>query len=908
MKKEQLLLVIAIAAAALIAYLNSGLYESVLGGSLPEGSKVDARTNVVYDPQTGLADLRWPDRSYLRERRTEQREEPPVLELPTELDPEYVRLLPWPAPLPDRWAKQRERIVVVPAAAPPPENTDTGSAPEEPDDGDDEAVDPLKAKPKYDLTKVARLVKRDGTEIPVVLLPSGRLKDKPVWTILETWPAAEFWVIQISEKGDEMGRFEITAEQQGSTYQTAHLERSCLNEFHEERIRRGVRDDDRAGLLELARWAANSLSAKPGYFREAMRLALDTFAKARALKFDLPLAREIAAVCRAAFDPEREIATLQEFLAEHPNDLVAAEALANALDRVGAHGPARDLWVRAADGGSVSARIGLAENLYESGEWDAALAEFAKVQGAADRASQARGYEGEARILVHRGDFAKAQTAAERAAQSSETDVRTQLTLGAVRYYLGRFADAERAFRAAVALSRPTETRALSNLGMALVALDRLDEAEKAFRTCIEVDPLNYFDPVVGLGEVLQRRGQFVAANDLFETARTRAPHDPWVLLRLGTSKLRDDLPDAALELAEAVIKASPGCVDGLRLAGGAAAALPAPNHKLALDRLGRARDKEPQNVELLRQHVRVLIVAGRNAEARALLEDATATGTGFARRDGRSLLLLAIARFRDGAEVESVREAIDNALRTEVDDAAKEYAKALRKQIDEWDGLRVWQDEFKRSGQSLLNGWNEEDALHGITVSSVATGDDSYILVKGGARSAAEERNATHFERTEDARRIRKWEARIRLMSSDTRFWMHVYKEPLQSPGGTGRGRQGAEFALHVTADRALQLWLAGGKNSKGLEVVELKDESGQNLLWPSDGDWHTIRMVRVDNEAGRWQVTLDDRPLGEVVEITQLASARNSQVLLGFQVDAERGTNVEVRIDRVRLTRSID
>ena len=122
------------------------------------------------------------------------------------------------------------------------------------------------------------------------------------------------------------------------------------------------------------------------------------------------------------------------------------------------------------------------------------------------------------------------------------------------------------------------------------------------------------------------------------------------------------------------------------------------------------------------------------------------------------------------------------------------------------------------------------------------------------------------------------------------------------------GRRNTGAELAFVVTEDGQVEIWSSAGKGKKGLVVIDKLGPDGSDLMWPMDDAFHTVRMVRTDHALGKWQLFLDGEPLGEVQEISQLASARNAELVLSFEVDAKRGTNVVVHIDRVQILRTVD
>src|SRR5207247_575571 len=117
--------------------------------------------------------------------------------------------------------------------------------------------------------------------------------------------------------------------------------------------------------------------------------------------------------------------------------------------------------------------------------------------------------------------------------------------LGSILCVQGKYAEAEKMFAA----GQDDRSEWRSNRAMALVGLGKLDDAKTEFQTCLDKDPLNLLDPLFGLGDVAQRKNDIPAANGWFETALHRAPDQPWILLRLGTVRLRDGLADKALQL-----------------------------------------------------------------------------------------------------------------------------------------------------------------------------------------------------------------------------------------------------------------------------------------------------------------------------------------------------------------------
>jgi Flp pilus assembly protein TadD len=105
--------------------------------------------------------------------------------------------------------------------------------------------------------------------------------------------------------------------------------------------------------------------------------------------------------------------------------------------------------------------------------------------------------------------------------------------LGITLYKLGRFGEAEAAFREAL-LRDPDDAVARNNLGHTLSKLDRSVEAEAAFRQALLRDP-DYVFARDGLGSLLRNLGRFGAAEAVFREALLRDPDDADAHNGLGT-------------------------------------------------------------------------------------------------------------------------------------------------------------------------------------------------------------------------------------------------------------------------------------------------------------------------------------------------------------------------------------
>ena len=916
MKKEQLLLVVCLVIAALFVWMNTGLYASVGADKTPPGKRVGTESERRVDPLAGIEAV--PEgRSLLEMPIREKRGPMPELAAPSHLAPDWVRPLPTPKAGAASWTALAHPIEWAPPAAGAEDGEDADDG-EDFDDFDDDGSGVFDKKPKRDMTKVARLIRDDGKEIAIDVVPRGRHKDRPEWALLEDWPNVDVTVIELRPDGGEQGRWDGDASKLAAY--TFRPSRNVDNEYHEERIRRGVTDRDSPGLVELAEWSRTELAKR--YSVAAVRLAAEALEKAYAVKADPTLAMTLGDTYRQAYSPEAELRIYLRHIENHGRELGLVRAAAATLDRMNLRAPARELWQEAADSGDVKARLGLARNLLATGELDEALAKFRVVQGASSSEAIAGGFAGEATIHIMRGAFEDAVRAATKASSAASTDEDVLSVLGAAQYYAGRHRDAVTTLRKAAALTKPHLSQPRSNLGFALLAGGEIDAAAGEFEACIAQDALNFLDPRIGLGCIAQRRGDVAAAADYFASAATADPKNAWVLLRQATLKLAGGVDAAALEQAKAALALAPESVGALRVAGVASDNLGRPAE--ALEYLGRALDKDAQNTDLVYEYALALIHAGDVDRAIGFLQEHTQVGTGVGRRDGRLLILLAYAYYLNRSSLDDVVAAITRANRTEnLTQEQQEYLKTMQRNIADWDATRIWNDAFERQAdERLFNGWEEDDERLGPRVRC----DGASALFKGVVRSSDEGRLSTSMHRTGDLHGFVESTVRFKRTSLDTEVVVHIYNGSLSDAptaptedGGRKRRsgrRASAELAFVVDRDGKLWVWTPAGK--RGLARLTVLDTEGNHAKYPEGDAWHTVRFVRTDDRKGRYQVLLDDEVVVakaeaddaeelDEFEVPGLAGKSNQEYTLAIRVDADRGTDVEVRVDEVELERII-
>jgi arylsulfatase A-like enzyme len=164
----------------------------------------------------------------------------------------------------------------------------------------------------------------------------------------------------------------------------------------------------------------------------------------------------------------------------------------------------------------------------------------------------------------HRFDEALAEMAALENGGWFLEAARSRAALGA-----GRFEDAERYARVAVALGLGHHAPPYMALGASLENQGRFDEAVEAFEAALARDAVGT-DALLGLGRVAERRGELELAKDFFEraaTGRGSSAEAKWrlaaLLIEAGDTELGDAMlaelpskvvgsPDASLRLAAA--------------------------------------------------------------------------------------------------------------------------------------------------------------------------------------------------------------------------------------------------------------------------------------------------------------------------------------------------------------------
>ena len=923
MRKEQILLVVAVALGALLVASASGSYTDVGAKDLPPGKPVDVVESRRPDPVAGLSKDPLKGRAAWAIVRSETRPPLPPIPAPGALPLPWVRPVTRPGPSPEHWQILRTSIVPVPkpkeAEKEKPEDNSAAPAEGTTEQPVEQPELFTKTKP-FDPAKAAKVVRVGEDDVPVILEPLGDDKGKPDWVILEKWPNVTFRIHWLNKtNGIEFAKTDIgPAEIQA--YKTVRLKPTLENCFHEERIARGVRDNDRAALVKFAEWCFTDLSKMTGedgavFGIGAVKKAIEVLEKAKAISTDLELVRTLGSYYRAAFDLDGVLRTYVEYLKGHQTETGAQLLVGDAYERMGCWASARQLYENAARTGDAESRLRVGLMLEREGDLDKAaeiLKPIAGQAGVAPRANMAL-----ARIALKNGDPKAATAFATEAKKDPSTAL--NLVLGSILYLNGKYGEAATTFAAAKEDEVASVWR--SNKGLAMLAGGELDGSAKEFQTCLDTDPLNLLDPLFGLAEAFQRKSEPDRSNAYYETALARAPADPWILLRAGTLRLRDGQAQQAMEMGEKLLTVAPGCNEALWLVGRAAASLDKPDWEKSASYLRRVCAKEKENKDFLFEFARVLVLSGKLDEAIKVLEEATDVKSGFAKTDGRLIGLLGWARFLGKRPMDEVLATISRARTAVLDDASKEWLANVRTILDEWDNTRFVLEEFSRQNSGNVgNGWEERDSAQGINASIAG---ERLVFASQGVRGAPEHReSATRVYRMQDLDlgRVKEVEASLKAQMG-VEFLFHIFtaNTPLQdrgantAPGGRGPrggGTGGAELGLGCDRNGMMILWLAGS-SAKGQPIdIPVKDAAGNPRPWPMD-EFHTVKLVRRDHQKGIWEVWFDDEripgPDGKTTfEIGAFSRQPGKAFGMGFLVDADTGSAVSVESEYVKVTKT--
>ncbi len=221
------------------------------------------------------------------------------------------------------------------------------------------------------------------------------------------------------------------------------------------------------------------------------------------------------------------------------------------------------------------------------------------VSTAASQLALASRHYNQGNKLLAKGKLAEAERAYRQAVALAPSDAQAWSNLGLTLWKLNRLADAEACLKRAITL-KPDLAEARNNLGGVLEALGRFEDAGNQYRIAIDSDP-KQAQPHCNLGAILHRLGKFEEAKVEYARALTLKPDfaDAWS--NLGAAFLaRSKFADAeacllrAKEFGPNNRQVLSNLADVQRIQGKFAAAVETYHRALKVD-----RENVPQKVKL---------------------------------------------------------------------------------------------------------------------------------------------------------------------------------------------------------------------------------------------------------------------------------------------------------------------
>jgi tetratricopeptide (TPR) repeat protein len=277
--------------------------------------------------------------------------------------------------------------------------------------------------------------------------------------------------------------------------------------------------------------------------------------------------------------------------------------------------------------GSLADHIAAAQQLEQSGAWDAAVRAYDAALAEAPKLAEA--HFNRANLLRRAGRYQDALDGYDRALALRPRWAAVHLNRGALLAERGQAGAAVAAYREATRIE-PQNNRAWSNLGNALSALGRHQEAIAALRTALRLAPESAIG-LFNLGNALTAAGKPVEATQSFMAALVQQPDMAEAAVNLAARLRQLGQPDAALQAAQVAVNAAPALPQAqLALASAqydlgyfvaaeaslrAALAL-SPGWALALANLGLVLSAQGQLDEALRAYDDAIVHAPDEAQA----------------------------------------------------------------------------------------------------------------------------------------------------------------------------------------------------------------------------------------------------------------------------------------------------
>ena len=364
------------------------------------------------------------------------------------------------------------------------------------------------------------------------------------------------------------------------------------------------------------------------YLQGATKLALGQFAQAESVlskylafaPVDQRAARLIASAALQQHAPPRAIDYLKLYADKSAADAATLSLLGNAYMADGKPELALQQFEKAAtldpENQTIRARIAISE--INSGRGQQGLTELEQVFASESGAKIA----GPTLVLteLRAGRIKKADEVASALIKLDADNPLYQTLLGEVQVVQRDYAVAETAFRAALARN-PEFAAAARDLAKLYLATGRADDAKKVYGDLLSKKPDG--SALLGLAEIAITEKKWSEAIDYINRARTAAPNDPTIGVKLvNVYELRQDWNNAKTVAGELVAQFPR---DANAQVAQATAFLGSGDTKNAISSYRRAYEIAPNSIPILSRYVSLLTSAKELREARTVVQEAVA-------------------------------------------------------------------------------------------------------------------------------------------------------------------------------------------------------------------------------------------------------------------------------------------
>jgi len=291
------------------------------------------------------------------------------------------------------------------------------------------------------------------------------------------------------------------------------------------------------------------------------------------------------------------------------------------------------------DQGFAEAHYGLAQSYLQLQQWSPAYQELSRTVELQPESYQAR--DDLAKLLIAARNFDGAHEQTDWLQQKRPDDPQTHVVVSSLLAAQGNFSSAVQEMEKAITLA-PNRSDLYLGLALLQVKNNQLDIAETNFKRAIQLDP-NAVDPPFLLGSFYASRSRLSEAEQEFKNAIQIDPKDP----NLRGALVRLYLAEGKKEVAEEYVRKAklefPDNSVGYRMLG---------DFYYAIDDLDKAAAEyatvfhdHPNDLEVNKNYIQLLILAGRTDDARVLDDEILAANP----QDSDALIGRAQIQMHDG-------------------------------------------------------------------------------------------------------------------------------------------------------------------------------------------------------------------------------------------------------------------